>query len=479
MNNHYINELFSDSEQNKRCFVPRTNAERQAIQRLLKRGEVVRVYRNLYARAEYWKGLYESEKIRHIALSIIDLQPDLKLTSSSAAALLGYQVMKDYDSEKARNAAGSSARNAAGSCKNPNCTNESATKIYVRSKNRKSRKYNSQLEVIRLVGNERDGVSDDVRILTRDSRNDGQLLKLPHASDCVDDEIKSHLVDKSTMLFDVANNYSFRFALSIFDSAARDNVNFGKVIEICRSRYGSGCGNGYGSAYESAYETGRESAYESRRTNQSKSTNSGDLDKKQRRYESDDYSYLRDLQDYAKTNGGTSCCLSFEQIFSGEQGEFAKLCSLCYFANGLSENGGESLARGTMISLGFMVPELQHEFVIPRMNLQYRCDFLWKLSDGGMIVGELDGYSKYYVDANDAQYKSVNFNSSEDNKKLFESRNQSVIHRNIDRQAEREVLLMKECGVSKIVRFNYSEVLDPKKLEKKLTAAGVPRIMVR
>lgn len=485
MTNLHINDLFSDSEQNKRCFAPKNNAERSAIQRLLKRGVVVRAYKNLYARAEYWNSLYESEKIRHIAASLIDIHPDWKLTSSSSAAMLGYQVMKDYDSEI------DCASNADSSEKSV-CAKGSSTKIYIRSANRKSLKYNNQLKVIPSVGYERDGLSDDVRVFTRGG-NAGELLKLPHASDCVDDEIKSHLVDKSTMLLDVANNYSFRFALPIFDSAARDNVNLSKVIEICKDRCRGRCESGRGRGGGSGREHGRGRGCVCRRggvgdntdsissnnklAKYRESANYRDLDELQRRYESDSCASLEDLRNYAKTNGGTRCSLSFEQIFVDEQDEFAKLRALCYFADGDSENGGESLARGTMIKLGFMIPKLQNEFVIPRLNLKYRCDFLWRISSGELIVGEFDGYSKYYIDPTAPQYKNVNLNSSQVNKNLFDARDQSVIHKNIDKQAEREALLMKECGVSRIVRFNYSEVLDSRKLEKKLVAAGVPRIM--
>lgn len=228
MNNFYINDLFSNSEQNKRCFAPKTNAERKAVQRSSQRGEAVRVYKNLYMRKEYWNSLYEAEKIRHIALSIIESHPDCKLTASTASALLGYQVSKDYDSEK-------NCYDNAFLSKKKNCVDARDTKIYIRSNKRKSNKYNNQLKVIPSVGYEQNGMSDDVRILTRENNSTGQLIKLPHASDCVTEEIKSHLVDKSTMLFDVANNYSFRFALPIFDSVARDNVNLNRVIEICKS----------------------------------------------------------------------------------------------------------------------------------------------------------------------------------------------------------------------------------------------------
>ena len=130
-----------------------------------------------------------------------------------------------------------------------------------------------------------------------------------------------------------------------------------------------------------------------------------------------------------------------------------------------------------MIDLGFMVPELQHEFVAPNSRVKYRCDFLWRVSGGGLIVGELDGYDKYFVDSTNSTHANINFNSSFDTQMLRNSYNQAAINRNIDRQAERESVLFRECGVSKIVRFNFADVVGVKNLERKLVEAGVPRIM--
>lgn len=130
-----------------------------------------------------------------------------------------------------------------------------------------------------------------------------------------------------------------------------------------------------------------------------------------------------------------------------------------------------------MIDLGFMVPELQHEFVAPNSGVKYRCDFLWRVPGGGLIVGELDGYDKYFVDSTNSTHANINFNSSSDTQMLRNSYNQTAINRNIDRQAERESVLFRECGVSKIVRFNFADVVGVKNLERKLVEAGVPRIM--
>lgn len=103
--------------------------------------------------------------------------------------------------------------------------------------------------------------------------------------------------------------------------------------------------------------------------------------------------------------------------------------------------------------------------------------FLWRLPNAELIVGEFDGHSKYYVDFDNPSHTNVDFNSSCDNRMLRKSYNPSVINRNIDRQAEREALLMKECGVSRIVRFTISDIVNPKRVESKLIDAGVPRII--
>ena len=65
------------------------------------------------------------------------------------------------------------------------------------------------------------------------------------------------------------------------------------------------------------------------------------------------------------------------------------------YASPLAENGGESVARATMIKLGYEVPRLQ--VVVPNLvdpAASYRVDFYWELADGP-VAGELDGHDKY------------------------------------------------------------------------------------
>ena len=417
--NTSIISMVSNAEQEHTCIRPVTNAQKQYLKKRVKNGTFVRTFRNLYSQTDHWQRLYTSERIRHVALSLMDIYPDWKFTVTSGAALLGYDVVEDYDTL------------FVGSKYDSQNTNLQTlpTQIYIRSKTNKSTHDNPQLHRIRAIGTEQDGTSDDVRIVQPSRKYDGRLITLPHLSDRVSYEIRSHVVDKSTLLFDAANNLSFRAALPIFDSAARDNVNFNKVLEICGRRYGGRDCVGVG------------------------------------------------VGDAGSVGSVGSVGLSGVAGFGSNADPIFRLRRLCLFKNGLSENGGESFARGTMIDLGFMVPELQHEFVAPNSRVKYRCDFLWRVSGGGLIVGELDGYDKYFVDSTNSTHVNINFNSSSDTQMLRSSYNQTAINRNIDRQAERESVLFRECGVSKIVRFNFADVVGVKNLERKLVEAGVPWIM--
>ena len=468
-----LNLIAENAEQEKRCIYATDVNQHQSLIRQVKAGTFVRTFRNLYARKEYWEKLYLHEKIRHIAIPLMELHSNWKFTASTAAALIGYQVVENYD--------------------DPNCgykkgkVSNPATQIYISCENYKSNTDNPCLNRIHAIGKEQDGTSDNVRIVTYagsanmhngtmgamgaidktngvNVRRAGKIITLPHFSDNVSYEIKSHIVDKSTMLFDTSITKPFRSALAIFDSAAKDNVNFAKVIEICKRRHDSakGCKNGK-RVTDFSYEI----------------ENFGETYNEYDEVSGKGYgANYCDKLDYIQNNVAANPQLSFENVFGNNiQDNLAQLRKLCYFANGLSENGGESFARGTMITLGFMVPKLQHEFVIQRYGIKYRSDFLWKLPNNEIIIGELDGYSKYYIDEFDDNHVNIDLNSSNDNQMLRNSYNQSVINHNIDKQAEREALLMKECGVSKIVRFNFAEVIDDKKLERKLVAAGVPRIM--
>lgn len=135
------------------------------------------------------------------------------------------------------------------------------------------------------------------------------------------------------------------------------------------------------------------------------------------------------------------------------QQDSAPVLRLLHYANPASENGGESLARGTIIEQRFMVPQIQTTFVDPTTGQTYRVDFVWRLTDGRVIVGELDGTEKY-----------VN----------PEMTNRRSIQGVVLAEREREAAL-RRVGVTTIFRFTFDDVIRREPLIGKLLAAGVPR----
>ncbi|MDF7663906.1 hypothetical protein PT282_04415 [Bifidobacterium sp. ESL0763] len=122
--------------------------------------------------------------------------------------------------------------------------------------------------------------------------------------------------------------------------------------------------------------------------------------------------------------------------------------------NPLSENSGESLARATMIELGFIVPRLQVPFPNSDPSRQpYRVDFAWRLPDNRCIVGEYDGMQKYVM-------------QSAGGRTYIEAK----VHQQLRREED-----LKRQGVDDIIRFQYEDLLRPARLAGKLVAAGIPR----
>ena len=73
-----------------------------------------------------------------------------------------------------------------------------------------------------------------------------------------------------------------------------------------------------------------------------------------------------------------------------------RLATIASHADGRSENGGESIARGVMIEQGFLAPDLQYELGDPlRPGSTFRGDYHWTIPDG-QVIGELDGMDKYF-----------------------------------------------------------------------------------
>nr|WP_236022521.1 CTP synthase [Bifidobacterium phasiani] len=135
------------------------------------------------------------------------------------------------------------------------------------------------------------------------------------------------------------------------------------------------------------------------------------------------------------------------------QADCGHVLRLLHYASPLSENGGESLCRATIIEEGFKAPQLQHEFVDPGdARIRHRADFVWHTSDGRIVVLEFDGQGKY-VDPTMTQGKSV----------------RSVVSEEREREA-----VLRRAGVTQIIRTDFKEVAARLPLTAKLVDAGVP-----
>lgn len=148
--------------------------------------------------------------------------------------------------------------------------------------------------------------------------------------------------------------------------------------------------------------------------------------------------------------------VKYDELLSGcigLNGELPKVMRVLNHADGASENGGESLARATIIEGGYDRPLLQMPFVDPESGRCYRADFVWVLPDGSIVIGEFDGTGKY-VDPLMTDRKSI----------------QATVHL----ERERETAL-RRAGARMIVRFTYDDVVRRTPLWRKLAQAGVPR----
>lgn len=122
------------------------------------------------------------------------------------------------------------------------------------------------------------------------------------------------------------------------------------------------------------------------------------------------------------------------------------------YADGLSENGGESRFRAFFIAYGFPAPELQVEFRDPLdLSNVFRVDYFWRLENGTCIIGELDGKGKYTLQAGEGR-KSVDPFVAE-------------------RQRESHLTMLGH----KVLRFTFDELKDPGKLVEKMRLAGIPQ----
>lgn len=118
-----------------------------------------------------------------------------------------------------------------------------------------------------------------------------------------------------------------------------------------------------------------------------------------------------------------------------------------------AENGGESMARGTMIDLGYQIPELQVGIENPLDRWHsFRVDFMWRHGLEHPVIGELDGLGKYEDQEMLAGSTSVRAFSNE---RIRESR-----------------LTISDA---RVMRFRFEDVLDRRGFVRLLDAFGVPK----
>ncbi|WP_423918741.1 hypothetical protein ACPEEZ_11015 [Frigoribacterium sp. 2-23] len=118
------------------------------------------------------------------------------------------------------------------------------------------------------------------------------------------------------------------------------------------------------------------------------------------------------------------------------------------FACPYAENGGESLARVVLFELGVVEAVPQREFVID--GVVYRGDFF--LAEYGALL-EFDGFAKY------------------DDPQMRGGRTPAEVVR---AEKRREARLLTHPEIRVIIRFEYRDLVDPRRLAALLQAAGIP-----
>lgn len=122
------------------------------------------------------------------------------------------------------------------------------------------------------------------------------------------------------------------------------------------------------------------------------------------------------------------------------------------YADGRSENGGESYARAVMIENGVMIPDLQVPVIDELTNTVYRSDFGWRLKPHP-TMGELDGKEKYERIARE-QGKTIEDVMREERLRESRIRNKGFIFARFSFKQVREVTpllaILDSCGVPRV-----------------------------
>ena len=133
---------------------------------------------------------------------------------------------------------------------------------------------------------------------------------------------------------------------------------------------------------------------------------------------------------------------------------FRKVMRAVNYADGASENAGESMLRAAFIDEGFEPPELQVPFAdLVDMGRTSRVDYLWCCRDGRLIAGELDGRAKY---RDPSMTGGLSEAAVKDAERIRESR--LTLH------------------VDHIIRFHFEDIFNRPHLRRLLTVYSIPRL---
>jgi hypothetical protein len=137
-------------------------------------------------------------------------------------------------------------------------------------------------------------------------------------------------------------------------------------------------------------------------------------------------------------------------IYSAAAGQ--RIRAAIAFADPLSGSAGESYSRSRVNLAGFEAPVLQHA-IYDAYGLVGYTDFYWKQAK---VVGEFDGVEKYV--------KAEFLNGMTPSRAVVE-----------EKKRENRI---RATGMN-VVRWDWADLMEPGKLERMLTAAGVPRRRTR
>ncbi len=437
-----------ESENSKSCLMASQSNSRTDLRRCLESGKLVEPYYGFYAIRDHWNQLLYKDKVKRIAITLTNKIKIRKwnFTGETAAVLLGLDVVHlpyIHHSLTEIYVSSSYAEKFSSNCKKSDLDKKKSVRDAFRHKY-------SRLKLPDIIEDEFGIRLDDFNKNRYKNAASAAAASLSSSSSSSFGHIAtaeelaiSHVASIYNVLYACAWKGSFAESLATFDSAARKGEDLNKILRVCRKFYGS---------MDCCSDTPQF------------------LNSVQNPTNADFYGV-----NYSPINNPNFRDTDKFDVLS-------RMETLVKYANPKSENGGESLARAVMLELGFVEPQLQHEFSNPNCpQSPYRADFMWKVN-GKIIVGELDGTDKYLIEdrtslnnrSEAGDLRAEDFDGSAENINNLRTNNLYRYNRDaVRKERDRERWLM-DCGVDRIVRFDYCDILNPIEFKKKLLSAGVP-----